>query len=122
MAKAKAKKTEAQEAAHATLRHARISPRKARLVLEMIKGQQVEQALQILKYSPKKGARMIEKLLLSAVQNASEKGESDVDNLWVSGGHVNMAKTLKRWMPRAQGRATPIRKRAAHITVVVGER
>jgi large subunit ribosomal protein L22 len=107
--------------ASATLRHVRVSAQKARLVINMIKGKQLEPALQILRFSPKKTAGFAEKLLKSAMANAQEKG-ADLDKLWIIGGWVDMGRTLKRFMPRAQGRATPIRKRSAHITLQLGER
>ena len=111
-----------QHLGQATLRHIRVSPQKARLVLELIKGKQVEPALQILRYSPKKVARFTEKLLKSAIANARELRGADVDKLWVTGGYVDAGRSLKRIMPRAQGRADTIIKRSSHITVFVGER
>jgi large subunit ribosomal protein L22 len=101
----------------ASLNNTKVSPRKARLVVDLIRGKQVDSALQILKFSPKKSARLIEKLLNSAISNARENYKLDIDKLWVSGCYVNMSKTLKRYMPRAQGRATPIKKRSSDITV-----
>lgn len=106
----------------ATLRHVRISPRKVRLALNLVKGKQVEPALQILDFTPRKGAALVAKLLRSAVTNAADRGGVDVDNLWVTGGWVNMGRTMRRYTPRAQGRATPIRKRSSHITVVLAEK
>lgn len=114
------KKGSLEPVASATLRHVRISPRKARLIVELIKGRQVEPALQMLKFSPKKGAVLARKVLLSAISNAREQGNVDIDSLWVTGGYVNMARVLKRYMPRARGRAAPITKRSAHITIQVG--
>ncbi len=108
--------------ARATIKSARISPRKARLALEMITGRQVELALNLLEHSPRRASKVVSKLLRSAVANAKEGASVDVDNLWVTGGWVNMAKPLKRWLPRAHGRATPLRKRSAHITILLGER
>lgn len=111
-----------ESVAKATIKHVRIAPQKARLVLNMIKGKQVEPALQILRFSPKKGAFILAKLLKSALSNAKEKGGVDVDRLWVTGGWVEMGRTIKRQMPRARGTAFPIWKRSSHITVLLGER
>ena len=119
MAKAKWKN---RSVASATLRGVRISPSKARLVVNLVKGMQVDPALQTLEFSPKKGARLLAQLLRSAVMNAKEQSGADVDSLWISDGWVNMAKPLKRYMPRARGSADMIRKRSSHITVVLGER
>lgn len=106
--------------ATATLKHARLSAQKARLVLNMIRGMQVDPALQALAFSPKKGARLIEKLLKSAIMNAKEVKSADIDSLWVTAGWVNMAKPLKRFMPRARGSANEIKKHSSHITIVLG--
>ncbi len=106
--------------ATAKLSHVRISPRKARLVVNLIKGKQVDPALTILKFSSKKGAKLAYGLLMGAVANAREKQGVDVDKLWVTGGSVDQGRTIKRYMPRARGTATPIRKRSSHITLEVG--
>ena len=111
-----------REVTRASLRNVRISPRKARLIINLVKGKQVEVALQNLMFGNKKGAGFTLKLLRSAISNAVEAASADVDKLWVIGGWVDMGRTLKRYMPRAQGRATPIRKRSSHITLVLGER
>lgn len=110
------------EVASATLRHIRMSPRKARLVVDLIRGKQVEPALAILKFSPKKGAKLAHKLLQSAIANAREHARADVDRLWVTKSWVDEGRTLKRFMPAAHGRAAPIRKRSSHMTIVVGEK
>ena len=104
----------------ATLKGVRLSPRKARMALDLIKGQQIEPAVQILQHSPRRAAQIALKVLKSAIANARENSAVDVDTLWVTGGYVNMGKTLKRYTPRAQGRATPIRKRHSHITIELG--
>lgn len=107
--------------AKATVSSVRISPRKARLVMNLVKGMQVERALHVLKHTPNKAAALISGALQSAVSNAREQQKADVDKLWVSGGFVNMGRTLFRWMPGAHGRANPIRKRSSHITILVDE-
>lgn len=121
MTKKTTKKGEA-EVARATLKHIRLSPRKARLVIDLIRGKQVEPAMQVLRYSLKKGSKLAYKLLESAVSNAREGARADVDRLWVTQGWVDAGRTLKRSMPAAHGRATPIRKRSSHMTIVLGEK
>lgn len=116
------KKEEKAPVASATLRHVRLSAQKARLVVDMIRGMQVDPALQVLAFSPKKGARLVEKLLRSALMNAQNEAKVDVDTLWVTSAFVNMAKPLKRYMPRARGSANLIKKHSSHITITLGER
>ena len=122
LARSKSRAVATERTASATLRHVRISPRKLRLVINMVKGRQLSEAESVLKMSPTKGGKILLKLLDSAKHNAKEAKGLDIDRLWVTAGWVDMGRTLKRFMPRAQGRATPIRKRSAHVTVVVGER
>ena len=105
----------------AVLRNTRVSPRKARLVVDMIRGRKVEYALDVLSTCDKKTAPLVKKLLLSAVATASKQSEINVDELFVKRVWVDAGKTLRRFMPRAQGRATPIRKRHSTITVVLDE-
>ncbi len=108
--------------ASATLRHVRISPQKVRLILGLIEGKEVDRALDILQFAPKKGAQIVSKLLKSAISNAREKGSVDLDELLVSGCWADPGRTMKRFMPRARGMATPILKRSSHITLVLGAR
>jgi large subunit ribosomal protein L22 len=110
------------EVSRASIKHIRISPRKARLVVDLIRGKQVEPALAMLQFAPQKGAKLAKQLLESAVANAREQRKADVDQLWVTGGWVDSGRTLKRYMPAAHGRATPVRKRSSHITIVLGEK
>lgn len=103
----------------AKLRGARLSAQKARLVADQIRGKSVEDALDILKFSPKKGADIIQKVLESAIANAEHNDGADIDELKVSTIFVDEGMTMKRIMPRAKGRADRILKRTCHITVKV---
>jgi large subunit ribosomal protein L22 len=107
--------------AEATLKYARISAQKARLVADMIRGQRVEQALNTLSFSTKKGAGLVKKVLESAIANAEHNEGADVDELKVASVQVNEGPTMKRIMPRAKGRANRIMKRTSHITLTVSE-
>jgi len=108
--------------ARAKLRYVRLSPQKARLVVDTVRGKGVQDALNILKFSPQKAADVVLKLMSSAVANAEQKGVADVDRLFVKAITVDQGPVLKRFMPRAQGRATRIRKPTSHITVVLDEK
>ncbi|HAR95566.1 MAG TPA: 50S ribosomal protein L22 [Deltaproteobacteria bacterium] len=99
----------------------RISPTKVRLVGDMIKRKNVNEAMGILMFTPKKGAFILKKLLDSAVGNARQKKYVDVDNLYVKNVVVDGGPLIKRFMPRAMGRATRIRKRISHITLILDE-
>jgi large subunit ribosomal protein L22 len=103
----------------AKLRNVRLSPRKARLVVDMVRGKGIQEAMNILQFSPQKTAPILSKLLKSAVANAEQQGVSDVDQLFVKTVMVDQGPVLKRFMPRAQGRASRIRKPTSHITVVL---
>lgn len=103
----------------ASLRYARISPQKARLVADQIRGMKVEPALQLLQFSSKKGAAIIKKVLESAIANAEHNDGADIDELKVSTICVDEGPTYKRIQPRAKGRANRILKRTSHITVAV---
>jgi large subunit ribosomal protein L22 len=107
--------------ASAKLTFARISPRKTRLVVDMIRGREIQSALNILKFSPQPSAKLISNLLRSAVANAEQKGIADVDRLYVKTAYVNAGTVLKRFLPRAMGRASKIRKPTSHIHVVLAE-
>ncbi|MFT6153018.1 MAG: large subunit ribosomal protein L22 [Crocinitomicaceae bacterium] len=105
----------------AKLKSARLSAQKARLVADQIRGKSVADALNILSFSPKKGADLIKKVLESAIANAEHNDGADVDELEVSTIFVDEAMTMKRIRPRAKGRADRILKRSCHITVKVTE-
>jgi large subunit ribosomal protein L22 len=106
----------------AKLKYTRLSPQKTRLVVNMVRGKGVQEALNILKFSPQRPADVVAKVMRSAVANAEQKGIEDVDRLFVKAVFVDQGPVLKRFMPRAQGRATKIRKPTSHITVVLDEK
>jgi large subunit ribosomal protein L22 len=107
----------------ASATHIRIAPRKVRTVVDTVRGKSVSQAMSILAFTRKKAALPVQKLLKSAVANAAENnGISDVDTLVIDRIMVDEGPTLKRYMPRARGRATPIRKRTSHIRIILRER
>ncbi|EIJ80013.1 50S ribosomal protein L22 [Bacillus methanolicus PB1] len=108
--------------AKAVARTVRIAPRKARLVVDLIRGKQVGEAVAILKHTPKAASPIVEKVLKSAVANAEHNYEMDVNNLIISQAYVNEGPTLKRFRPRAMGRASQINKRTSHITIVLSEK
>ncbi|MBI5417256.1 50S ribosomal protein L22 [Candidatus Poribacteria bacterium] len=101
--------------------YVRITARKMRLVADLIRGKRVDEALQTLKYTPKKAAEIVEKILLSSVANASLVKGVNIDNLIVASITVDGGPIIKRFMTRSMGRASSIKKRTAHITICVGE-
>ena len=109
------------EASREVLKNLRIAPRKVRLVVNLVKGKPVQYALDLLKVTNKRAAPVVAKMIESAVANATAKQSVDVDRLVVSEGFVNGGSSLKRWLPRAQGRATPLQKRTSHVTIKLKE-
>ena len=105
----------------ATLKHARVSPQKCRLVADQIRGLPVEKALNVLTFSPKKSAGIVRKVLESAIANAEHNEGADIDELSVASIYINEGRTIKRFRARAKGRGTRILKRNSHITVTVGD-
>lgn len=109
-----------QATAHA--RYVRLAPRKVQLVLDLIRGKQVGDAIAILRHTPKSSSPVVEKLLNSAIANAENNFSLDPNNLVISQAYANQGPTLKRFRPRAMGRASRINKRTSHITIVVSEK
>jgi len=107
--------------ARAVAKYLRISPRKARQVIDLIRGKDADEAQAILKSTPKKAAELIEKVVNSAVANAENNHDMFIDDLIVKEAFVNEGPTMKRWKARAQGQASPIKKRTSHITVVLSD-
>lgn len=108
--------------AKAVVRFSRIAPRKARQVIDMIRGKKVGDAQTILKFTPRFAAEIISKVLNSAIANAENNHKMNRDSLYISEAYVDQGPTMKRFMPRAQGRASAIHKRTSHITIVVAEK
>lgn len=108
--------------AKAVARTVRIAPRKARLVVDLIRGKQVGEAVAILNHTPKAASPIVEKVLKSAMANAEHNYEMDINNLVVAQVFVDEGPTLKRFRPRAMGRASQINKRTSHITIVLSEK
>jgi len=106
----------------AAARYIRISPRKVRVIMGQVRGKKVEEALNVLSFAPQRGSRILKKLINSAVANAQENAGMDVDSLYIAKIYADEGPTLKRWRPRALGRATRIRKRTSHLTVVLDEK
>jgi len=104
-----------------TLRYARISPQKTRLIIDMIRGSEVLQAMKLVQFLPQKAAKIVRKILDSAVANAENNFGLDIDDLKVSKAFVNEAPTLKRFRARARGRGTRILKRNSHITIEISD-
>ena len=108
--------------AKAILRYARISPRKVKIVIDLIRNKPVGEAIGILRNTPKAASPIVDKLLCSAIANAENNHSMTADTLYVKEVYANPGPILKRIQPRAQGRANRINKRTSHITVVVGEK
>ncbi len=108
--------------ARATHRYARISPRKVKIVNDLIRNKPVGEAMGILRHTPKAGSELLIKVLKSAMANAENNFNMDVDKLYVAEAYANPGPILKRIMPRAQGRAFRINKRTSHITLVLKEK
>ncbi|HUU80129.1 MAG TPA: 50S ribosomal protein L22 [Acidobacteriota bacterium] len=106
----------------AVARFVRISPRKVRLVMDQVRGKKVEEALNMLSFAPQRGASVLKKLINSAVANAGQNSNTDVDSLYLKRLYADQGPALKRWRPRALGRATRILKKTSHLTVILDER
>jgi len=104
-------------------RFIRIPPRKARLVMDMVRGKDINEALSVLRFTPKHAARVVEKVLRSAMANAQQNhGVKDIDFLFVKRAYADNGPTMKRFRQRAMGRATPIKKRTSHLTIILEEK
>ena len=113
---------ETVQTAQATLKYARISARKVKIVADLIRGKEVAEALAIVKFTPKAASEIIGKLLKSAIANAENNHNMDSKNLYISEIYANQGPTLKRIRPAAKGSAVRIRKRTSHITIVLSEK
>lgn len=114
--------TEQITSAKAVAKTVRIAPRKVRLVVDLIRGKQIGEAISTLRFTPNGAAPVVEKVLMSAIANAEHNYDLDLENLYVSQVFVDEGPTMKRFRPRAKGSASQILKRTSHITVVVSEK
>jgi len=105
----------------AVAKYVHISPRKVRLVIDLVRGKRVDESLNILQFTPKRAAHIVRKLIKSAIANAEQKPDVDIDNLYIKYIYADEGPTLKRYRARALGRAVRIRRRTSHITVVLDE-
>jgi large subunit ribosomal protein L22 len=119
--KAAARRENADKRPRAIARYVRISSRKVKIVIDLIRGKSVKEAQAILMFTPKAASEPVAKLLKSAIANAENNLDLSADTLYVAEAYANQGPTLKRFTPRAQGRATPIRKRTSHITIVLDQ-
>ena len=119
--KAAARRENADKRPRAIARYVRISSRKIKIVVDLIRGKSVKEAEAILMFTPKAASEPVAKLLKSAVANAENNLDLSADTLFVAEAYANQGPTLKRFTPRAQGRATPIRKRTSHITIILDQ-
>lgn len=108
--------------ARCEVKHIRISPTKVRIVADLVRGKSLREALAILRYTPKRASKVVEKAILSAAANAENNLELDRDSLYISEIYVGQGPTLKRYHPRQRGQAFPILKRTSHLTVAVRAR
>ena len=120
--KAAARKANANKRPRATAKYIRVTPRKVKIVVDLIRGKQVDQALAILAYTPKSAAPYVEKLLNSAIANAENNLEMDRSSLYVAEAYANQGPTLKRYWARSHGRADMIKKHTSHITIVLDQK
>ena len=119
--KAAARKANQDKRPRAVAKYVRVSPRKAQIVIDLIRGKKVDDALAILMYTPKSAAPVVEKLLNSAIANAENNLELDRGSLYVAEVYANQGPTLKRYWARSHGRADMIKKRTSHITIVLDQ-
>ena len=120
--KAAARKANADKRPRAVAKYVRVSPRKVQIVIDLIRGKKVDDALAILMYTPKSAAPVVEKLLASAIANAENNLEMSRENLYVAEVYANQGPTLKRYWARSHGRADLIKKHTSHITIVLDQK
>jgi len=120
--KTAARKANADKRPRALAKYVRVTPRKAQIVVDLIRGKQVDDALAILMYTPKAASPIVEKVLASAIANAENNLEMDRSTLYVAEAYANQGPTLKRYWARSHGRADMIKKHTSHITIVLDQK